>query len=550
MSTEKATQTSIKQSSTALTGRGVLQRACACGSHTLAGGECNACSKRTMQLQPSRVQAGPVNEVPASVHEVLRSAGQPLDPATRHLMESSFDHDFSRVRTRVSETRVARSGLSVNKPGDVHEREADRVASAVLQRPPSAAASRRLYDFSQVRVHHDNRAAASARAVNARAYTVGNTIVFGEGQYAPQTSAGRRLLAHELTHVMQQDGAGPHTLQRAENDTSQNCQPLTDTKADVNARFNKSLSDARKSAGTPLNADKVIVGVVQDLAKDTSIGRSAIEDWASTLGAKKVDLPQQSATKYKGVNYGIWRQPFFPILNPTMKVNGICIGSDKLGHFAQQGAEYFVMARRTSGKTAADAEDFGERTEGGGFGLATTGVFSNADLEANRQGLKFYDDIAANPSLTFDIGSYISNKWNEQANPNLYESSVAEKVWSNLLTRTWTGTFDMAGQSIRVVNVTLVATTAGVVTGTYDYVGNSGPIKGKITDGKVTFATRTVKAPGNTAETPVTGVTIDFKWSEGAGSGLGKWKSTDETHLDGTWGTGSSATNGGSWKMS
>ncbi len=60
------------------------------------------------------------------------------------------------------------------------------------------------YDFSQVRVHTDPRAAASARAVNALAYTVGRDVVFGSGQYAPRTSAGQRLLAHELTHVLQQ----------------------------------------------------------------------------------------------------------------------------------------------------------------------------------------------------------------------------------------------------------------------------------------------------------------------------------------------------------
>jgi len=64
--------------------------------------------------------------------------------------------------------------------------------------------SRIGHDFSQVRVHADARAAESAGAVNALAYTVGQDIVFGPGRYAPQTSEGRRLLAHELTHVVQQ----------------------------------------------------------------------------------------------------------------------------------------------------------------------------------------------------------------------------------------------------------------------------------------------------------------------------------------------------------
>ncbi len=59
-------------------------------------------------------------------------------------------------------------------------------------------------DFSQVRVHVDAKAAESAQAVNAQAYTVGNDIVFGTGRYEPGTTDGKRLLAHELTHVVQQ----------------------------------------------------------------------------------------------------------------------------------------------------------------------------------------------------------------------------------------------------------------------------------------------------------------------------------------------------------
>ncbi len=62
------------------------------------------------------------------------------------------------------------------------------------------------YDFSQVWVHTDGQAAASARAVNALAYTVGPNVVFGEGQYAPETTAGKKLLAHELAHVCQNGG--------------------------------------------------------------------------------------------------------------------------------------------------------------------------------------------------------------------------------------------------------------------------------------------------------------------------------------------------------
>lgn len=128
--------------------------------------------------------------------------------------------------------------LIVGQPGDPYEQEADQVAEEVLRMPePYRAESesevapdveaqidalrdgrhplsesiraffepRFGYDFSQVRVHTDARAAESAQAINARAYTLGRSIVFGPGQYAPGTPAGQRLLAHELAHVVQQN---------------------------------------------------------------------------------------------------------------------------------------------------------------------------------------------------------------------------------------------------------------------------------------------------------------------------------------------------------
>jgi hypothetical protein len=79
--------------------------------------------------------------------------------------------------------------------------------------PPDLAGwgARFGHDFSAVRVHDDADAHRSARAVGAHAYTVGCDIVFGAGRHAPSTAAGRRLLAHELTHVIQQSGAAATT---------------------------------------------------------------------------------------------------------------------------------------------------------------------------------------------------------------------------------------------------------------------------------------------------------------------------------------------------
>jgi len=146
-----------------------------------------------------------LSEVPPIVHEVLRSPGQPLDPATRAFMERRFSHDFSQVRVRTAPP-IRRSGMAVDETGSLHEQEADRVAAAVTHAPDSNS---RGADFGHIRVHVGGTAAESARAVNAKAYTVGQNIVFGEGYYSSATVHGRHLIAHELTHAIQQSATSP-----------------------------------------------------------------------------------------------------------------------------------------------------------------------------------------------------------------------------------------------------------------------------------------------------------------------------------------------------
>jgi uncharacterized protein DUF4157 len=106
-----------------------------------------------------------------------------------------------------------------------HGKMADTAADAISQGGAPLTAEERAYfeprfgrDFSDVRIHADGGAAESARAINARAYTVGRDIAFGAGQYSPRTSEATRLLAHELTHVVHQAGGrdGAPGLQRKE----------------------------------------------------------------------------------------------------------------------------------------------------------------------------------------------------------------------------------------------------------------------------------------------------------------------------------------------
>ena len=97
--------------------------------------------------------------------------------------------------------------MNMSTPGDASEKEADEVADRVMSRGEPVSSRRSGLDLNDVRIHTDARAAESARAVNARAYTVGRNVVFGQGEYEPQSAAGKRLLAHELAHVVQQGSA-------------------------------------------------------------------------------------------------------------------------------------------------------------------------------------------------------------------------------------------------------------------------------------------------------------------------------------------------------
>ena len=187
---------------------GLLQRKCACGNHA-SGGECASCrEEREKTLQRTAVNSNPISAVPPIVNEVLRSPGQPLDAETRAFMELRFAHDFSQVQAQGFAPQFTCGALSVAPPNDRFEQEAEfqarRIALSDARPLIHKRASRGGYDFSLVRTHSDAKAAESARQINALAYTVGRDIVFAEGQFTPQTASGRHLLAHELTHVVQQ----------------------------------------------------------------------------------------------------------------------------------------------------------------------------------------------------------------------------------------------------------------------------------------------------------------------------------------------------------
>lgn len=139
----------------------VQRKSCTCGRPASPDSKCAECKRKELSIQRMAQSDAEQATAPASVNRVINQPGRSIDQATRNFMESRFGENFGHVR-----------------------------------------------------IHTDGQAAASAEVVNARAYTVGRNIVFGAGQYSPGNSTGKSLLAHELTHVLQQGEGASSMLQR------------------------------------------------------------------------------------------------------------------------------------------------------------------------------------------------------------------------------------------------------------------------------------------------------------------------------------------------
>jgi len=176
------------------------------------------------------------------VKDALRSSAQPLDEATRAFMEPRLGHDFSKVR-----------------------------------------------------VHADARAAEAARSVSALAYTVGNEVAFGAGQFSPHTTTGRRLLAHELTHVAQQRGAsrtGDIAIggsdAASEGEARQAAQAIANGAAHDPVRSRAPLSVQR----APLRGDDdpIHKPIIEDFRKKHGLPLSGVDPFGNPVGPSAAEI--------------------------------------------------------------------------------------------------------------------------------------------------------------------------------------------------------------------------------------------------------------------
>lgn len=208
-------------------------------------------STENLQGKPGGPKSA-ASEVPAIVHEVLLSPGRPLDAATRDFTEPRFGHDFSRVR-----------------------------------------------------VHVDARASESAEAIGAQAYTVGDHVAFRTGRYSPDTREGRKLLAHELTHHVQQSAqVGPSELDAS---------PMYASNANAEAEADRNAE--RIGAGAQAHVNIVApVGVAMKGGGDPAADRSY---WFQSKPPEKpINTPSGIQIVPKGQ---VFLDPAVPaVMSPTL----------------------------------------------------------------------------------------------------------------------------------------------------------------------------------------------------------------------------------------
>lgn len=252
-----------------------LQRKCACGGSV---SDCHCDDEEELaQRKPAAPGSASARPLATDVLPHHLGSGQPLDRSTRSFMESGFGSDFSNVR-----------------------------------------------------VHTGPRAASAARAVNALAYTVGHDIVFAHGQYSPDTTEGRKLLAHELTHVLQQSAglapaAGGALLQRqpALSSDEPECEDAPRHLGDVKPEIacDKPTIDLTQQSGSPqlqhfhfcLDSDVLLGSSAQTLAKFA--GQQAanttfvVHGFASTDGPadynKRLSCHRAQRVAHELVNAGV-----------------------------------------------------------------------------------------------------------------------------------------------------------------------------------------------------------------------------------------------------
>ncbi len=325
-------------------------------------------------------------------------------------IRSSFAHDFSRISVHAGVGSYIQPKLKVNAPRDKYEQEADKVADEVTRIPeqqlPNAYANRtgcfkcqsdqqekdhrilqmreigapvlqRIttssstaevlrshgrpldsatrsymeprfgYDFSNVRIYTDSNAATLATALRAEAFAMGQNIVFNRGVYSPHDSTGRWVLAHELTHVIQQRGSTQDQLTRERGNGPLSIQQLVATTEIIRLSASDCASDCAKEDGKGSATGKFSITIYADKE-----GPFLLLPLTHKVGHSWLRLEDDQGRYW---TYGFWPQEGYDPSNIRADVEG-CVHHPDTSHkpTASQRFELTATQFAAAFKTAGD----------------------------------------------------------------------------------------------------------------------------------------------------------------------------------------------------
>jgi len=295
------------------------------------------------------------------------SVSQKRNAAFSKPMDSSVSHILFLQRTignqgvqRLFNSSAIQAKLKIGQPGDKYEQEADQVMGMpepLVQRQPEEEEEEETLqsketpdqnysgvtpdiesriqslkrggkplpesirtffeprfgvDFSKVRIHTDTQAAENSKALNARAFTVGHNLIFGAGQYTPYSNSGRKLLSHELTHVVQQ-GAGKRLERKSVGHTAElsirqhtNCSRIQRWGLSDHEKLTESVVKKIMSFFGELKMDKKAVETFKDhcTEMDRRLGAICFNLPAVLIGSHEKLVKHYKANKGEAENHG------------------------------------------------------------------------------------------------------------------------------------------------------------------------------------------------------------------------------------------------------
>lgn len=372
------------------------------------------------QTSLNRARAHPFLEFQRTIgnqagQDIQRSQNEHLDTPTRAFTGSRFGHDFSQIPVHPPTARAIQAKLSINKADDTYEQEADRISTQVSATPASTAAGgapriqrftgesngqmdaayasvdqalaspgtplaatlrqdmeqRFGYDFSHVRVHSGTDAEKSARDVNAHAYTVGHDIVFGMGRFAPGTREGLRLIAHELTHVVQQSGAdATYTGQEHEQHGLPPIRPRQTTQTSIQRQEDFGLATSQNVSGYAAKWEAYKNDKANQKRSYEDLARYAVSVFNDEL--QTMDIPIVKNVVFKPINsaaanFRAWDwEMAVNSSNYTGKAGPLTIGQltkqqaadlvESIYHEARHAEQHYRVAQFLAGQGKSEAE--------------------------------------------------------------------------------------------------------------------------------------------------------------------------------------------------